>query len=164
MTETMSGPRAASVALLAIAEHLAQLVPGPPLVGITAISGDEIVVAGWSSPRARLAEQAQLIWGASPGLEALRTGKPVTVPDLRLTQRWGEWSAELRLLGLGSSHSLPVRGDTRPIAVLDLYADDGNGFETEIDHLLIPRLPAVAAAVTALTGGTPRARSRPSCS
>ncbi|MFC8042982.1 GAF domain-containing protein [Nocardia sp. NPDC057353] len=161
MTETISERRTPADPLLALAANLAELVPGDPLVGVTAISGDETVVAAWSSPRARLVEQAQLIWGGSPGLEALRTGKPVSVPDLRRAQRWSEWAVELRLLGLGSSYSLPVRDGTGPIAVVDLYADRRHGFEADIDHLLIPRLPAIAAA---LTGGTPRARSRPSCS
>lgn len=156
MTETISEP----ATLLALAEEVAELLPGTPLVGITAISGDETVVAAWSSPRARLAEQAQLIWGASPGLEALRTGKPVTVPDLRRAPRWSEWAVELRLLGLGSSHSLPVRDAAGTVAVIDLYADRRHAFDA-VDHLLIPRLPAIA---TALTAGTPRARSRPSCS
>lgn len=146
MTETVPGIRLPAGLLADVAAQLADTVPGRPLVGVTAVSGDEIAAAAWSSARARMAEETQIICGDSPGFEALRTGKPVLVPDLRRPTRWHECCVQLRLLGLGSALSVPVLAGDERVAVLDLYADRPHGFDTDIDDLIVPATALLAAA------------------
>ncbi|MEV0029697.1 hypothetical protein [Nocardia sp. NPDC050793] len=116
-----------------VLRELASGFPAGVLVGLTVRSGAEIEVMAWSSPRAKLAEEAQLISETAPNRLALHEESAVTVADLDTETRWSECRAQLRLLGLRSLHCRRVAGAKGRIAVLDLYADRSNVLGADLD-------------------------------
>ncbi|WP_068063244.1 hypothetical protein [Nocardia xishanensis] len=137
-------PTAALRDLHAVLRELATGFPPGVLVGLTVRSGDEIGIRAWSSPRAKLAEEAQLISETAPNRLALRDESAVTVADLDAEIRWSECRAQLRLLGLRSLHCRKVAGANGRVAVLALYADRPNVF-ADLGGALNPACREIAA-------------------
>jgi GAF domain-containing protein len=82
--------------------------------------GDLQVVA---SPEAtRTLEIDQLQCGQGPGLDCLRTGRAVSVPDLDAqSARWELFVPMARDCGLAAVHALPMRARQQVIGALSLY-------------------------------------------
>lgn len=124
--------------LHAVVRELAKALPHGVLVGLTVRVGDEIAVRAWSSPRAKLAEEAQLISDAAPNRAALSEESARTVGDLDAETRWSDCRAQLRLLGLRSLHCRGLRAANGTAAVLTVYADRPHVLAVDLD-------PAAAA-------------------
>ncbi|MEV0343502.1 hypothetical protein AB0H49_31250 [Nocardia sp. NPDC050713] len=122
-----------------VARELAEALPHNVLVGLTVRVGDEFAVRAWSSPRAKLAEESQLISDAAPNRTALNEDVAVTVADLDGETRWSDCRAQLRLLGVRSMHCRGMRAANGTTAVLAVYAERPHVLDASLD-------PAVAAA------------------
>lgn len=133
---------------------LAERLPMDVMVGVTVWTGDELQVAAWTSPSAKLAEEAQIIAGVSPNRDALTSGRSIEVGDLHEVSRWTECAAELRLLGLRSVYCLPVLVHGVAVAVFDLYAGRVGAFSDQ-------PLPALLATADRLAESVRRVASRP---
>ena len=73
--------------------------------------------------RAFAVEELQSAAAAGPGLECLRTGSVVSVPDLAVEGRWPEYRDAVRRYGLRSLLSLPmVRGQEARIEMSAMNA------------------------------------------
>ncbi|TQM26494.1 hypothetical protein [Nocardia bhagyanarayanae] len=122
-----------------VARELAKALPHGVLVGLTVRVGADIAVRAWSSPRAKLAEEAQLISDAAPNRAALCEELAVTVADLDAETRWSDCRAQLRLLGVRSLHCRGVRAANDTAVALAVYAERPHVLDANLD-------PVVAAA------------------
>ncbi|WP_431969652.1 hypothetical protein [Nocardia sp. bgisy134] len=138
-------PTAAVRDLHAVVRELAKAFPAGVLAGLTVRSGGEIGVRAWSSPRAKLAEEAQLISESAPNRLALNEESAVIVADLEAETRWSECRAQLRLLGLRSLHCRRVPGANGRVAVLALYADRVNVLDGDLDDAVERACREIAA-------------------
>lgn len=123
---------------------LTESLPMDVMAGVTVWTGDELHVAAWTSPGAKLAEEAQIIAGTSPNRDALASGRSIEVGDLHEVSRWTECAAELRLLGLRSVYCLPVLVDGTAVAVFDLYAGRVGAFSGRPLAALVETVDRVA--------------------
>ncbi len=76
--------------------------------------------------RAAEIEEVQATLGQGPGTDALQSGRPILVGDLRApmsTRRWPMFAAEAGRLGIGAMYSLPLALGAIRVGVLDLYND-----------------------------------------
>ena len=78
-----------------------------------------------TDPTADLLEELQFALGEGPWMEAVSTGRPVLVPDLKgVTEicRWPLYAASaLDQAGAGAVFALPLQWATINLGVLDLY-------------------------------------------
>ncbi|HLS79742.1 MAG TPA: GAF domain-containing protein [Nocardia sp.] len=110
------------------ARNIAQLLPGRPLVGITACDGDGLEVLGWSNRLAEKLELAQSRCPDTPGLEVVRTGHAILVGNLRVERRWGEFREQLIAYGMRSLYCQPLVDDDRLLGLLTLYSAREHAF------------------------------------
>jgi GAF domain-containing protein len=80
------------------------------------LAGDngQLEAVGATTDTVRLLQLIQLHLDDGPGLDGLRTRKPVTVPDLRSELRWGTFRTDMLNAGFSAVHAVPLqlRGDT----------------------------------------------------
>jgi GAF domain-containing protein len=76
------------------------------------------------------AQGDEVQYGADEGpcLEALRGGRIVAVPDLRVDERWDRYREHALRLGIVSSLSLPMTVDGETVGALNLYATRPGAF------------------------------------
>ena len=72
--------------------------------------------------RTRQLDEQQYADQGGPCLEALRTGLPVVVPDMRAETRWQPYPRQAAELGAASSMSYPLIIQGKSIGALNLYA------------------------------------------
>ena len=92
--------------------------------GVTLISpGSDPRYVAASSPSALRFEQLQTALGEGPCIAAYQTGEAVTVPDLRVEDRFPRFAPRALAAGLVAVFTFPLRkGDTQ-LGALDLYRD-----------------------------------------
>ena len=114
------------VQLREIAGLAAARVDAATYASITRLRGPSYITVALSDEIARAVDDAQYADDAGPCLEALRTGRPVGVPDIAATtMRWPGFHEEAPRLGLHASVSIPLHtGRGGPVAVLNLYGRD----------------------------------------
>lgn len=78
---------------------------------------------GSSSELSRLLDEFQFTYGEGPCLEAVRSGSPVMIEDLRdaSEERWPAYTEAASRLGVRAVFSLPVCAANSYIGALDLY-------------------------------------------
>jgi hypothetical protein len=78
---------------------------------------------GSSSELSRLLDEFQFTYGEGPCLEAVRSGSPVMIDDLRdpAEERWPAYTDAASRLGVRAVFSLPVCAANSYIGALDLY-------------------------------------------
>ncbi|MBF6214073.1 GAF domain-containing protein [Nocardia puris] len=110
------------------AANIARLLPGHPLVGITAWGLDGFEVVGWSCRDAATLEQAQGDYPDSPGADVVRTHRRVLIADLTDEERWRDYCAHLHALGVRSLYCHPLIADDQVLGLLGLYSHRRNAF------------------------------------
>jgi hypothetical protein len=81
-----------------------------------------------SSPGARVMDQMQGKHGEGPTLTAMREGKTVLVPDLRVEERWPDYVHAVTGLASISVLAIPIALDGSARAALTLYTDHPQAF------------------------------------
>lgn len=96
--------------------------------GITLRRGGEPMTVTSSDPLAARIDELQYGRGMGPCLQALHTGEIVTVTDLTLEQRWGDYPAHALTSGVAASLSLPLSDGEQTVGAMNLYAVDAHEF------------------------------------
>jgi hypothetical protein len=123
-----------------LAETAAATVQPAASYTVTLRQGDRPVPAITDDVRAFALDELQRAAIVGPGLECLRTGLVVSVPDLAVEARWPEYREAARRYGLRSLLSLPMIRGQETVGALNLYGfDHANTFA--------PDAEAVCAAV-----------------
>lgn len=82
----------------------------------------EVIVS--TSEQSQFIELLQLRVGEGPCVEAITTGRAVSVEDLNhVAERWPAFAADARQSGYSSVHSMPLRLRTITIGSLNLFRD-----------------------------------------
>lgn len=92
-------------------------------VSISVIAGTGQSTIGASDPVATRVEELQFELGEGPHWEALRTGQPVLVPEIRTGEhsRWPVFAAAVRELEVGALFAFPLIMGAVTIGVVDMY-------------------------------------------
>ncbi|MFI9402304.1 GAF and ANTAR domain-containing protein [Nocardia sp. NPDC052316] len=148
LTRTLVAARDIEQAWDQVATIAARMVPEQPMAGVTLRMGEHVqLVAATDAPVARI-EEAQQRSGRGPGLEALDTAAPVSVPDIGAERRWAECRAEMLAEGIRSLHCEPLIADGPPIVALNFYSAIPHAFDRRARQL-ITIIAAVVSAATA---------------
>lgn len=110
------------------ARNIARLLPGHPLVGITAWENDTLEILGWSNPLAAELEHAHARCPETPGLEVARIGDSILVGDLLAERRWEEYRERLLAHGMRSLYCQPLVADAQLLGLLTLYSEREHAF------------------------------------
>jgi GAF domain-containing protein len=109
--------------------RLATGVINPPAdCGITLCEREEPFTVATSSALAAHVDEQQYAVGDGPCLQALRTGRTVSVTDLAREQRWDGYPAHALSYGVRSSLSLPLTTEDGTRGALNLYATVPDAF------------------------------------
>lgn len=110
--------------LQVLVEHCARLFDAVA-AGILLVSPTgqlEVIVS--TSERSEFVEMMQLRAGEGPCVEAVATGRVVSVEDLRdVADRWPRFAADARASGFASLHAIPMRLRDSIIGSLNLFGD-----------------------------------------
>lgn len=153
LAETPDHSSGVDARLAGIARLSVDRVDAADYASVTALRGRQNTTVAATDELTLAVEQAQFADEAGPCLTALRTGRPVAVPDTAATMEWPGFHEVAPGLGLRSTVSLPLymaRGV--PVAVLNLYGRDHDAMAPLIigvaqlyggDHELRTDLPAL---------------------
>jgi hypothetical protein len=119
--------------------------PGAEACGLTVEQAGRGVTVEYSGEMAARADERQYELDDGPCLQAMRTGKTVTAPDMSTEDRWGSYPARAREVGVGASLSLPLTIGAKGRGALNLYSTRAHAF-TDDDQ-------RTAAAWAAQTSG-----------
>ncbi|MFC6016807.1 GAF domain-containing protein [Plantactinospora solaniradicis] len=108
--------------LVAIARITASLAERVSYASVTASHSGSLTTVATSSDVALAVDLAQYTDAAGPCLDALSSGKAVSVPDIAATVTWPGYRDMARRLGVRASLSIPLFADGgAAIAALNLY-------------------------------------------
>lgn len=100
-------------------------------VNLISAGGADGVVAS-SGPRAREVAEIEFTVGEGPGMEAFSSRRPVFVDDLALfDDRWPGYSSAAKRADLAAVFAFPLHIGAVGFGVLELYADEPGGLDTE---------------------------------
>ncbi|MBF6353259.1 GAF domain-containing protein [Nocardia higoensis] len=123
-----AGPERDSSVPQRAARNIARLLPGHPLVGITAWGNDGLEVLGWSNRLAEELEHAQSRCPDTPALDVVRTGHPILVGDLVAERRWDQFCERLLARGMRSLYCQPLVAEAQLLGLLTLYSEREDAF------------------------------------
>ncbi|WIX82816.1 GAF and ANTAR domain-containing protein [Amycolatopsis carbonis] len=105
---------------------------------------DRLEVVATSSHRAELLELFAVQSGAGPCVDCVRSGEPVSSPDLQASaRRWPRFAAAARDCGFRSAHALPMRLREQVLGGLTLLGTEPRGIGAD-DLALAQALADVA--------------------
>ena len=107
--------------------------PGAEACGLTLEQAGRGLTVTYSGEMAARGDERQYELDDGPCLEALRTGRVVTVADMATETRWGKYPERALDAGVRSSLSFPLPLGERGRGALNLYASRANAF-TEADE------------------------------
>jgi hypothetical protein len=91
----------------------------------------QLEATGATTDAARLLQLIQLRLDEGPGIDSVRTQRPVSVPDLRSDPRWGAFRTAVLNAGFAAVHAVPmqVRGDV--IGSMSLFRRRAGGLSED---------------------------------
>ena len=95
-----------------LAETAPRLVPGLLTAGITVAVGNRVITVASMDAMAQLLDERQYELDEGPCLESMRSSTVIDVPDVSSETRWGPYPAQVRALGVESTHSIPLTAGT----------------------------------------------------
>lgn len=111
-----------------------------------------------SDPRSRLIEDLQFTLGEGPCMDAVSSGAPVLVDDLRAlvdrAHRWPAFSGEVEPTGVRAVFAFPIRIGAVALGTLDLYRDSPGGLSTRELGLALKTVDRAGALLLDLGAST----------
>ena len=109
-------------------------------------TGRKPEILALTDPRVAALYQLQIETGDGPVITAIEEQRIVVVPDVEADTQWpSAWSAQARAAGVRSVAHLPLTAGARTAAVLSLYSEAPDAFDT--DDLAVASILARHAAV-----------------
>jgi GAF domain-containing protein len=105
-------------------------VPGAQSTSITLIRGDRAFTAAHTGEMALAADELQYATGYGPCMDAGRGGVVLRVDDMLEEQRWADYTAHAREVGVRSSLSVPLPYQGASIGALNIYSGEPSAFAT----------------------------------
>ncbi|MCA0144134.1 GAF and ANTAR domain-containing protein [Blastococcus sp. LR1] len=102
--------------------------PGAEACGLTLEQAGRGMTVTYSGELAAAGDERQYELDDGPCLQAMRTGKRVTVADMATEQRWGRYPQRAIEAGVRSSLSFPLEVGNRGRGALNLYAREADAF------------------------------------
>ncbi|QSE86861.1 GAF and ANTAR domain-containing protein [Rhodococcus koreensis] len=132
-------------------------IPGAHMAGITLVHPDGLATTpACTDPRVVDIDADQYRTGQGPCLEAAATRTVVRVKLDELPERWPDFAAAVRSLGVRSYLSAPLRLAEDHIGALNLYSVDGHGF-SDLDAALLTIYTTVGETIISLSRDLDRA-------
>lgn len=127
------------------------------MAGITLVHPDGLATTpACTDPRVVDIDADQYRTGQGPCLEAAATRTVVRVKLDELPERWPDFAAAVRSLGVRSYLSAPLRLAEDHIGALNLYSVDGHGF-SDLDAALLTIYTTVGETIISLSRDLDRA-------
>jgi GAF domain-containing protein len=116
--------------------HRCQAEANADGVGLAVISSDGVPEPTFvSDSRSRLIEDLQFTLGEGPCVDAVRSGSPVLLDDVReitdATRRWPAFAKEAESSGIRAVFAFPVRVGAIALGILDLYRSQPGTLDAE---------------------------------
>lgn len=129
-------------------------------ISVETARSDERATAGTSNPVASLLEELQFDLGVGPCFDAVSTGAPVLVEDIRAAQetRWPALTPALAEQGVRALWAVPLRIGAHTVGVTEVYRDSAGLPDVGERAALLGAADLAVVAVLEL-GGEPPGRS-----
>ena len=115
-----------------LTELVVGLVDPPTSCGITVRRDGQPLTVASSDSRAEALDESQYATSEGPCLHSLRTGQPVSIPDITVELRWPAYLTRAREQGLQRSLSLPLTLQGSTVGAMNVYGFAGSAaFEGE---------------------------------
>jgi ANTAR domain/GAF domain len=98
-----------------------RLLSGVDWAGVTARFAGPAFTAAHTEHRVLIVDEGQYGQGDGPCLQALRTGRPVTMSSEEVGQRWPVLDRAVRTAGVRSFHAQPLHAHQQTVGCLNLY-------------------------------------------
>lgn len=118
-----------------VADLAQAALPGADGVSVTLLTEHGARTAVATGPAALGLDQFQYAQGEGPCLQAARTGKLVSIPEMATETGWADFPAAAAGLGWGSSLSVPIPMQQRGGAAVNIYSRAARAFDVESQQL-----------------------------
>jgi GAF domain-containing protein len=119
-----------------VADLAVAVVPGCTGAGVTLMEGDRPSTAAQTDELVLAVDRQQYDAGDGPCLDAIRRRVTNRVDLDAAEQRWPEFAARARELGVRSFLAAPLVAGGRPVGSLNLYSTERDGFDA-LDDVLV---------------------------
>jgi hypothetical protein len=121
-------------------------------VGLAIISSDGLPEPAFvSDARSRLIEDLQFTLGEGPCVDAVRSGSPVLLDDVRAitdaTRRWPAFAKEAESSGIRAVFAFPVQVGAIALGILDLYRSRPGTLDAEELAAVLRTVDRIAAVL-----------------
>jgi GAF domain-containing protein len=105
-------------------------IPGAEATSITLLRNDKAFTAAHDGEMALAADELQYAKGYGPCMDAGRGGVLLRIDDVEAEERWPDYVAHAREVGVRSSLSVPLPYQGSTIGALNVYSTQVAGFAT----------------------------------
>ncbi len=130
LSRVVLADRTLEEALTDVARIAARGIPGAEATSITLLRGDKAFTAAHHGEMALAADELQYGQHSGPCMDAGRGGVLLRVDDMRTEQRWPDYVARVRRIGVRSSLSVPLPYQGTSIGALNNYSTEPAAFAT----------------------------------
>ncbi len=130
LSRVVLADRTLEEALTDVARIAARGIPGAEATSITLLRGDKAFTAAHHGGMALAADVLQYEQHSGPCMDAGRGGVLLRVDDMRTEQRWPDYVARVRQIGVRSSLSVPLPYQGTSIGALNNYSTEPAAFAT----------------------------------
>ena len=114
----------------------AETIPGTAGAGVTVMDGRGVRSVAASNPLVEQADALQYELDSGPCITAGLDRVTIRVDDATTDERWPEWCAAVRTLGVRSVLSVPLAADGTSIGAIKVYSDQPGAFDGRAEQVL----------------------------
>jgi GAF domain-containing protein len=130
LSRVVLADRALDDVLTEVTTLAARNIPGAESTSITLIRGDKAFTAAHHGEMALAADEMQYERGYGPCMDAGRGGVVLRIDDMETEERWPDYTARVREVGVRSSLSIPLPYQGNAIGALNNYSSQKEAFAT----------------------------------